>query len=140
MRHTGGSIDSANFWLARIVAFSAIAEIATGTALVISPAFVVTNLLAPASTAIIPVARVAGIALIALGFACWSGWNRTGEAAFRALLAYNLLVAAYFAYLGAVEHLGGLLLWPAVTFHAAVTGLLLFFWRAGRDNGRPRAA
>lgn len=117
--------------LAKVLAFSAITEIATGLALTILPGLVITLLLAPVTSAtIIPVGRVAGIALIALGLACWPGRNRAGDAVFRALLTYNLLVAAYLAYLGTTEHLEGLLLWPAVALHAAVAGLLLYFRHA----------
>ena len=122
--------------LARVLMFSAIAEIATGIGLVVSPAFVVSNLLAPVtSELIIPVARIAGIALIALSLACWTGWNRVGDGAFRALLTYNLLVAAYLALLGTAGHMRGLLLWPTVALHALVTALLLFFWKA--ETSRP---
>jgi hypothetical protein len=122
--------------LAKVLAFSAIAEIATGFGLVVVPAFVVTNLLAPVtSTLVIPVARVAGVALVALGLACWSGWNRVADGAFRALLTYNLLVAAYLAFLGTARHLGGVLLWPTVALHALVTALLLFLWKA--ETSRP---
>jgi len=117
--------------LAKVLALSALAEIVTGFALVISPGFVVTILLAPVTSAlIIPIARVAGIALIALGIACWGGWNRVAGGAFRALLTYNLLVASYLAYLGTAEHLGGALLWPAAGLHMGVTALLLFFRKA----------
>ena len=117
--------------LANVLAFSTIVELATGLALLAMPAFVVTLLLAPVTSAmIVPVARVAGIALIALGLACWPSSHRAGDAAFRALLTYNLLVAAYLAYLGAAQHLGGLLLWPAVGLHAVVAGLLLYFRKA----------
>ena len=114
--------------LASIVAFSAIAELATGLALIAVPTVVVALLLAPETSAmIVPVARLTGFALVALGIACWPGRHGAGNAAFRALLTYNLLVAAYLAYLGAAQHLGGLLLWPVVGMHAAVTGLLLYF-------------
>lgn len=113
------------------MALSALAEIVTGVALVVSPVFVVTSLLAPVtSELIIPIARVAGIALIALGVACWAGWNRVAGGAFRALLTYNLLIAGYLAFLGTAGHLGGVLLWPAVVLHLGVTALLLFFWKA----------
>ena len=113
--------------LARVLAFSAVAELATGLALIAMPALVMTLILAPVtSEMIVPVARVAGIALVALGLACWPVSNRAGDAAFRALLTYNLLVAAYFAYLGVAQQLGGLLLWPVVGLHAAVAGLLLY--------------
>ena len=67
---------------------AAIAEAATGVALVIVPALVGQLLLgAELAGAAIPVARVAGIALIALGIACWPGppprhvdLQRTGHA------------------------------------------------------------
>ena len=119
--------------LARVLAFSAVAELATGLALIAMPALVITLILAPVtSEMIVPVARVAGIALIALGLACWPGRHRAVDAAFRALLTYNMLVAAYFAYLGVAQQLGGLLLWPVVGLHAAVAGLLLYARSAKR--------
>jgi len=122
--------------LAKVLIFSAIAEIATGIGLVVAPAFVVTNLLAPVtSPLVIPVARIAGIALIALGLACWTGWNRVGDGAFRALLTYNLLVAAYLALLGTAGQMRALLLWPAVALHAAVTAMVLLFWKT--ETSRP---
>ena len=119
--------------LARVLAFSAVAELATGLALIAMPALVITLILAPVtSEMIVPVARVAGIALIALGLACWPGRHRAGDAPFRALLTYNLLVAVYFAYLGVAQNPGGLLLWPVVGLHAAVAGLLLYARSAKR--------
>ena len=63
----------------------------------------------------IPVARVAGIALIALAVACWPGPPLVG------MLIYSAAVALYLAYLGAVGDLGGVLLWPAVALHAVMT-------------------
>lgn len=117
--------------LAFVLSFSAIAELATGLALAAMPALVVALLLAPVtSETVIPVARVAGIALIALGLACWPRRDLTEDAVCRSLLTYNLLVAVYLAYLGGVEHLGGSLLWPAVGLHALVAGLLLYFRNA----------
>jgi hypothetical protein len=55
----------------------------------------------------IPVARVAGIALIALGVACWSGPPRVG------MLTYSAAVMLYLAYVGFTGGLTGILLWPA---------------------------
>jgi hypothetical protein len=65
----------------------------------------------------IPIARVTGIALIALGIACWPGPPLAG------MLAYNVLVTLYLAYLG-FAGLAGVLLWPAVALHAILTALL----------------
>ena len=66
----------------------------------------------------IPVGRVAGIALIALGIACWPGPSRIG------MLTYGALVTLYLAYLGLAGGYGGVLLWPAVVLHFALTALL----------------
>jgi hypothetical protein len=47
------------------------------------------------------------------------------------ILLYNAVVALYLAYLGAIAHIGGPLLWPAVALHAVVA--LLLIW-ARRDR------
>ena len=53
------------------------------------------------------VARVAGIALIALGIACWLGPPLVG------MLSYSVLATLYLACLGFVGSLRGGLLWCA---------------------------
>jgi hypothetical protein len=58
----------------RVLISAAIAEAVTGLALLIVPSLVGQLLLGEELTGVaIPVARVAGIALIALGIACWPG-------------------------------------------------------------------
>ncbi len=71
-------------------------------------------------------ARMLGVALIALVVACWPGAGVTAgtRAAFRGLLAYNLLATAYLLLL-ALSGPRGILLWPAVAAHGAVSVLLL---------------
>ena len=49
--------------------------------------------------------------------------------AFRAMLIYNVLIAAYLGYLGTIGHLQGLLLWPGVGLHALVALCLVWAWR-----------
>jgi hypothetical protein len=98
---------------------AAIGEIATGVALVLVPSVVGQLLLGEALTgAAVPVARVAGIALIALGFACWPGSPLIGMA------TYGAMMTGYLAYLGLAEGLGGVLLWPAVALHLILTVIL----------------
>jgi hypothetical protein len=98
---------------------AAIAEAATGVALVIVPALVGQLLLgAELAGAAIPVARVAGIALIALGIACWPGPPLVG------MLIYSAGVTLYLAYLGLAGGLTAILLWPAVALHLILTALL----------------
>jgi hypothetical protein len=90
-----------------------------GLALLIVPSFVGQLLLGEQLTGVaVPVARVAGIALIALGIACWPGPPLLG------MVTYGALVTLYLAYLGFAGGLTGLLLWPAVILHAILTALL----------------
>jgi hypothetical protein len=67
----------------------------------------------------VPVARVAGIALIALGIACWPGRPLL------AMLTYGALVSLYLGYLGFAGSASGVLLWPAVALHVILTALLV---------------
>jgi hypothetical protein len=103
-----------------VLIFAAVAEAATGLALLIVPSLVGFLLLGEELVGVaIPVARVAGIALIALGIACWPGPPLIG------MLAYSTLVTLYLAYLG-LGGLTGVFLWPAVALHVVLTALLTF--------------
>ena len=102
---------------------AAVAETATGLALLIVPSLVGQLLLGEELTGItIPVARVAGIALIALGIACWPGPPLVG------MLIYGAVVTLYLAYLGFAVGLTGAFLWPAVALHAFLSILLGRAW------------
>ena len=102
-----------------VLTFAAVAEVATGLGLLIVPSLVGQLLLGEQLTGIaVPVARVAGIALIALGVACWPGPPLIG------MLIYSLSVTLYLAYLGFAGGLTGALLWPAVMLHVILTVLL----------------
>ena len=103
----------------KVLAFAAVGEAATGLALLIVPALVGVLLLGEELTGMaVVVARVAGIALIALAVACWPGKPLIG------MLTYSAAVTAYLAYLGISGVLSGLLLWPAVVLHLILTVLL----------------
>ena len=103
----------------KALVLAAVSEIATGVALLIVPSLVGRLLLGEELTGIaIPVARVAGIALIALGVACWPGPPRVG------MLIYGAAVTLYLAYLGFAGVSTGILLWPAVVLHVILTALL----------------
>jgi hypothetical protein len=98
---------------------AAVGEAATGMALLVVPSFVARLLFGEELTGVaIPVARVTGIALLGLSIACWPGPPRVG------MLTYSAVVTVYLAYLGFAGGFSGTLLWPAVFFHAILTGLL----------------
>ena len=106
-----------------VLIFAAVGEAATGLALLIAPSLVGRLLLGEELTGIaLPVARVAGIALVALGLACWPGTPRVG------MLTYSAAVTLYLAYLGFAGGLSGILLWPAVVLHAVLSVLLARAW------------
>ena len=121
--------------LRKILTFASIVETATGLALMIDPRFVVALLVGP-NTPVeeIPMGRLPGIAIFALGLACWPSAQHaeSGSPAFRAMLVYNALIALFLVYLFKVGHLGGVLLWPAVALHAVVALLLIWMWRGER--------
>lgn len=100
--------------------FAAVAEVATGLALLLSPSFVVSLLLGAALDGVaVLVARVAGIALIGLGIACWPGPPLAG------MLVYSVAVAIYLACLGFAGTATGAFLWPAVVLHLILAALLI---------------
>ena len=108
--------------------FAAIGEAATGLALMIVPSFVGQLLLGQQLTGVaVPVARVAGIALIALGITCWPGPPLVG------MLSYSVLATLYLAYQGFAGSLTGVLLWPMVVLHLILTALLIRDVRTRRD-------
>jgi hypothetical protein len=97
----------------------AVAEMATGLALLVLPSIVVGLLLGAEAVGVaMPVARLTGIALLALGVGCWPGPGRFG------MSTYGALVTAYLAYLGIRGEWVGPLLWPAVVAHGILTLLL----------------
>ena len=106
-----------------VLALAAISEAATGLALVIAPRLVGQWLLGVELAGVaMPVARVAGIALIALGIACLPGRALCG------MLTYSALTTVYLGCLAIGGEWVGPLLWPAVALHAVLTILLARAW------------
>jgi hypothetical protein len=105
--------------------FAAVAEAFTGLALLIVPSLVGQLLLGEELIGVaIPVGRVAGIALVALGIACWPGPPLVG------MLIYSAGVMLLLAYFGFAGELTGVFLWPAVALHLVLSILLGRAWLA----------
>jgi hypothetical protein len=111
----------------RVLVLAAVGEGATGVALLLVPSLVGQLLFGEELTGIaMTVARVTGIALVALGVACYPG-----EAADRGLcgmLTYSLLATLYLGHLAFGGEWVGNLLWPATAIHVALTFLLAVAW------------
>jgi hypothetical protein len=85
----------------------------------------------------IVMSRIAGIALIALGLACWP--SDAAGCGICGMLTYSLLAALYLSYVAIAGELVGILLWPAVVLHAGLTLLLTRGWfkkKVASDEGQ----
>src|SRR5438034_10465619 len=108
-----------------LLKLTAIIEAATGLGLIAVPAIVVRLLLAAEiSGATIPLGRVAGVALLALGVASWLASYDEQSCAARGLLSamvlYNFGATLILAMAGIGSGFVGIALWPAVILHAAM--------------------
>jgi len=116
-----------------ILMFAALAEGGTGVILLAYPPIVV-RLLFGAEIAGVGVfmSRIAGIALIGLGTACWPGSDT--RRAFHGMVAYSVLAILFLIYIGVRGEGVGLLLWPAVGVHAILIVLLRGAWLKQRKS------
>jgi hypothetical protein len=124
----------------KVLVFAVVVELGTGLALMIDPALVIALLVGESkSSEGMQLGRLAGVALIALGLACWPSRPGAESAApaFRGMLFYNVLVALYLAYLGTLGHLSGLLLWPGAALHFVVATWIVCSWLNGRRTKTP---
>jgi hypothetical protein len=115
----------------KLLPLAGLAEAATGAALLIVPTLVGRLLLGAELTGVaIPIGRQAGIALLALGIGC------SARSVWLGMWIYTASSTLYLAYLGAATQWTGILLWPAVGLHAALTVAL--FWARDPRTPRPR--
>jgi hypothetical protein len=116
---------------------TAVIEAATGLALIAAPEFVVRLLLgAELAGPGVPLGRLAGAALLALGVACWLARDDARSSAAKALLAamglYNVGAAIVLGTAGFTSPNASALLWLAVGLH---TILALWCARLGFGAG-----
>jgi hypothetical protein len=115
---------------------TALGEASVGLLLLLSPPLVARLLLGASldAPAALIVGRIAGAALLALGVACWlardDGPSLGRRGLIAAMLLYNSTAVAVLAHAGAVMGLVGVLMWPAVALHAALTVWCIAVWRA----------
>jgi hypothetical protein len=101
-------------------------EAATGVVLLVAPSVVVELLLgaAPGTPAGVTVSRVAGVALLTLGVACWfareDGVGRAAKGLVAAMLLYNVAVVAVLVLAWMSLRPVGIAFWPVVLAHTAL--------------------
>jgi hypothetical protein len=104
----------------KVLTVAAVIEAATGMALLIVPSLVGQLLFGEEFTGIVTaVARVLGIALLALGVCCWPG-----STALCGMLTYSGIATLYLLYLAIRGEWIGPLLWPVIALHGILTVLL----------------
>lgn len=120
----------------RIIATASSGEAVTGLSLLVAPSLVAGLLLGaePMGIALV-ISRVAGIALISLGIACWP--NRDARASDKpciGLLIYSSLTALVLAQFGIAGPTSGILLWPVILLHFIFAVLLAWVWSRRRTG------
>jgi len=112
--------------LTPLMTVTALVETGTGLLLLVWPTLVLALLfgwhqIAPETVLI---GRVAGAAVISIGVASWVARRDTGTPAqlgvLAGLLTYNAVAALVLVFAGAVLRMIGVVLWPAVVYHAAL--------------------
>ena len=120
----------------KLLAVAAIAEGLTGLVLLVYPPIVIKLLFAADIAGIgVVTSRFAGLALIALGVACWP--YGSGSRALCGMLTYGSLATLGLLYIAFGGEWNGPLLWPAVLLHAVLTVLLTWAWFRPRGDTRP---
>ena len=107
-----------------VMIVTALVETGTGLLLLVWPALVFALLLGwrQAAPETLLIGRVAGAAVISIGVASWPARHDARTPAELGVLAgvltYNVLAALLLAFAGAELKMAGVLLWPAVVYHA----------------------
>ncbi len=108
------------------LALSAVIELGAGLGMLLLPSPLAVILLGSAldTTVSLTVARVAGLALLALGISCWfaryDGHGRAARGVLGAMVLYNAGAFALLVFVGAGLRMSGTGWWPAVLVHGAM--------------------
>src|SRR5208337_679150 len=122
----------------KVLALAAGAEAGTGLLLLAWPQVVVRLLFgADVGGVGVTMSRLAGIALIGLGVACWPGADTRW--ALNGMVTYSGLAMLYLVWIGVRGEAAGLLLWPAIVVHAILVVLLVGALQRKKDAGGIRA-
>ncbi len=126
--------------LALLLIVTAFAEAGAGLLLVLLPAVLLALLFGwrQAAPETLLMGRVAGAGLLGIAVASWLARHDSRTPAQLGLLAgvlvYNVVAAVLLAFAGAGLNMAGILLWPAVVYHAALAA-----WCAACLRGRQAA-
>lgn len=116
----------------KLLILASASEFAFGLLLLLYPSLIARLLLATdISGAAVTVARIVGACLIALGVFCWPSGDSRRQ--FYIMLTWSVLAACSLIIVG-IRWSAGVLLWPAVVVHGAVSVSLIW------TNRQPKSA
>ena len=121
----------------KLLSVAALGEAVTGVSLLLNPALVTQLLFSTKVDGTGAVmSRIAGIALVGLGFACFPGRNASDstQRAFLGMFTYSFVVTIFFGYIAIGGGKFGILFYPAIAVHAVITTLFVRAWF--RNSGR----
>ena len=110
----------------KLLATTAMLEAGAGLGLLAVPSAVASLMLGSSldTPAAVAVARIAGVALLALGVACWLARHdelgRSARSLVGAMVVYNAGVIGVLVYEAVGVAMAGVALWPTVIAHAAM--------------------
>jgi hypothetical protein len=110
----------------KLLITTALIELTTGLLLIPFPSVMATILFGSPidSPVALIIARVAGVALISMGIACWLARDEKQGKAVKGLVTamtvYNIGVISVLLYAGLILRLSGIGLWPVVVVHLAM--------------------
>ena len=106
-----------------LLTVTAVFEALTGIGLIVFPSMIISLLIGtlPDGAVVSTLAMIAGAALLSLAIACWLPRNNAGATGIvKAMLFYNLAVAALLLYASIGYKLSGAGLWPVVLLHGGL--------------------
>ncbi len=109
-----------------LLSIEGVLEAATGLVLLVAPSVLVELLLgaAPGTPAGVTVSRLAGVALLALGIACWlareDAAGRAAKGLVAAMVLYNAAVVVILVLAWTSQGLHGIAFWPVVLAHVGL--------------------
>lgn len=107
----------------RLLVATAIVELGSGIVTTLLPAKAIWLLFGvdEVSSAALATGRLYGTALSALGIACWRVRDTPARGVIAGMLVYNVGACSVLPWIATMDQLSGILLWPAVLLHAALT-------------------
>ena len=123
----------------QLLTIAAVVESLAGLVLILAPKVTVASLLgAEPNVAGVKIGRVCGVALTALGIACWGARTDSGSAArsgtLKAITFYNAGAGLLLVLFAAIGKTGGIVLWSAGVIHLALAAAFTISFRRPKDT------